>query len=280
MTIAILYIATGRYRVFWPQFYTTLMQFFFPTTEKHIYVFSDSEPEYFTSHGENASCITHILTENRPWPFMTLFRYQIFLSAQEFWTKHDYVFFINADYAFYQPIGSEILPTAEESGLVVAELQKSLDLAPEDYPYERNPESLAFIPVGEGKHYLTGAFNGGTTSDFLELCRQINEATEADWKKGIVAVWHDESHLNAYLLHRKVKILPPWYVWPSYNTNQRNRHLVVAGPRDKLLYGGHEWLRGQTDKKKKSKFRRRLERYLIITASIVGCIGIIWFMLS
>lgn len=270
MKIGILYIVTGRYRVFWPLFYSSAMEHFFPGETKHFYIFTDSEPDFFTSHGEDASLLTITPHQQQPWPYTTLLRYRTFTDHQDIWKDCDYIFFINADYEFYRDIGKEILPTEQENHIVLAEHQKSLDLPPDEYPYERNEASTAYIPFGKGEHYVAGGFIGGTAESFLTLSRAINDATNADLEKGIIAVWHDESQLNAYVLDKQVRILPPWYIWPSYNTNRRNRHLVIAGPRDKNLYGGHDWLRGATDKKKKTKFRRRLERHLMIIALILA----------
>ena len=202
------------------------------------------------------------------------------MEYADLWKDCDYTFFINGDYAFYQRIGCEILPNEEESWLVVAEHQKSLDLKPDEYPYERNPASTACIPLGKGSHYFAGGFNGGRTAEFLQLCRDIDDATTRDLKNDIIAVWHDESQLNAQLVDKKVKVLSPWYVWPSYWNKRSNRHLVVAGPVDKNAFGGHDWLRGATDKKLKSKFMRRLPRYIAIGVSVVVLLICLYMLLQ
>lgn len=282
-TIGVLYICTGRYRVFWPKYYATFRTYFFPGYKRKIFIFSDTPREYFTQNTQDDESIEliHVDIENKPWPFITLLRYRLFVEHKDLWKTCDYIFFTNCDYVFHQQISSEILPSAEESGLVIAELQKSIELNPTEYPYERNPESTAYIPIGKGSHYYTGAFNGGKTDSFLKLCFAINEATNRDLENDIIAVWHDESQLNAYLVDKKVRILPPWYVWPSYWITRKNRHMVIAGPEDKDLHGGHAWLRGATDKKKKSKFMRRLPRYIAIaTAAVVAIASGIYYFLS
>ncbi|MCQ2365858.1 MAG: hypothetical protein MJ056_01655 [Akkermansia sp.] len=280
MKIGILYIVTGRYRCFWPLFYSSAMKHFFPGCEKHFYIFSDAEPGFFREHGENPDHITLIPHERQEWPFTTLLRYRTFLEHSEAWKNNDYTFFINSDYEFYQDITGSILPTAEENDIVLAEHQKSLDLKPEDYPYERNPESAAYIPVGQGSHYVAGGFIGGKTPAFLQLCMELDAATTRDLERDIIAVWHDESQLNAWALRHRTRILSPWYIWPSYNITWSNRRKVVAGPRDKLNYGGHEWLRGMTDVKRKSKRRRRMERCLIIAACVLAALGAAWYAWS
>ncbi len=272
LTIGVLYISTGRYRVFWPGFYKTMQKHFFPESKRKVFIFSDSPLSYFLESAKikDASNIVYTPISNKPWPFVTLLRYQLFIEHADLWRNCDYTFFINGDYNFYQRIGAEILPSEEESGLVIAEHMETMNQRADEFPYERNPESTAYIPLGKGKHYFAGGFNGGKTESFLQLCKEIDSATQKDLENGIIAVWHDESQLNAQLVDRNVKVLSPWYVWPSYKINRKNKRHVIAGPIDKALFGGHEWLRGATDKKRKSKFVRRLPQYIAIALLSVG----------
>ena len=253
---------------------------FLPDCKRKYFIFSDSPLSYFTDsvHVEDKSSIVYTYIENKPWPYITLLRYHLFVDYYHLWKDCDYTFFINGNYCFYQHVGRDILPTPEESGLVVAEHQKSLDLHPRDYPYERNPRSTAYIPVGEGTHYYAGGLNGGITEEFYKLSLEIRDTTQKDLDNEIIAVWHDESQLNARLLHRTVKILSPWYVWPSYSKKRSIRKQIIAGTLDKNNYGGYDWLRGATDKKRKPKWRRRLERYLIIAVSVIAIIAAAYFI--
>ena len=43
MKIAILYICTGKYNIFWKDFYTSCEKNFIPNSEKHYFVFTDAE---------------------------------------------------------------------------------------------------------------------------------------------------------------------------------------------------------------------------------------------
>lgn len=261
MTIGILYIVTGRYTVFWKDFYSSLREKFLPGIDKHIFLFSEQEG-FFTPSPD----ITYIPIERLEWPYQTLLRYKTFADHADLWKDCDYVFFMNADYTFYKTVGPEILPGPDDGGLAAVEMQKSLDLKPEEYPYERNPESTAYIPVGQGEHYFSGAFNGGTGEAFLELSRAIVASTQEDLDRGIIAVWHDESQLNKYLLDKPCKVLPPIYLWHESWLNRETRKFAICGTRDKGRYGGHAWLRGQTDRKKMRKIHRKLLIYGSIAA--------------
>jgi hypothetical protein len=56
------------------------------------------------------------------------------------------------------------------------------------------------------------------------MCTILAEHTQEDLKKGIIAIWHDESHLNHYAANFPVAILDSRFSWVS---NYRNiRHLT------------------------------------------------------
>nr|WP_241879702.1 hypothetical protein [Psychrobacter sp. PraFG1]UNK06540.1 hypothetical protein MN210_06655 [Psychrobacter sp. PraFG1] len=68
------------------------------------------------------------------------------------------------------------------------------------------------MAYGEGKYYFTGALNGGKSEAFLDLCHTLYNNTQSDLKQDIIALWHDESHLNKFALGREdIKILPPYF---------------------------------------------------------------------
>ena len=245
--ITILYIVTGRYKVFWPEFASSFAEHFLPDTNRHILLFSDEGEKFFRDSLPSNIELTYHEIEHQPWPFMTLMRYHLFMEHYEKWKDSDYIFFINSTYIFYKQIGTDILPGAEHEYLVAAEHRQSVRRTPDRYTYDRNPDSTAYIPYGQGSHYYAGGFNGGTVPAFKTLCESIIQATDDDLKKDIIALWHDESHLNKYLLNKNIKVLPPTYVWLQQDYKWYNRHKIFAGTRQKIYYGGEDWLRGKTD---------------------------------
>ena len=64
-----------------------------------------------------------------------------------------------------------------------------------------------------GYHYYMGSVNGGRTDDFLALARTCNQHIKEDLKRGIVAKYHDESHLNHYLRYHDCTPLSPAYAY-------------------------------------------------------------------
>jgi hypothetical protein len=277
--IGVFYIVTGRYKVFWPEFLESFKTKFLPEAERHIYLFTDEEEEFFRNNLPADISLSYHRIEHQPWPFMTLMRYHLFMKHYEEWKDCDYIFFINSTYIFYKKVGTEILPGAEHEYLVAAEHRQSVRRKPDCYTYDRNPASKAYIPYGQGSHYYAGGFNGGTVPAFKALCESIIQATDEDLSNDIIALWHDESHLNAYLLNRHIKVLPPTYVWLQQDYKWYNKHKIIAGTRQKIYYGGEDWLRGKSDIKEPSPAASRPPVLLLILILLCAA-ACAWYLLA
>jgi hypothetical protein len=91
----------------------------------------------------------------------------------------------------------------------------------EQFPYDRNNKSNAFIPHGIGSRYYQNCFQGGDGKQFLEMCKTLQARIESDLRNNYIALWHDESYMNRYMVeHPPTKELPPTYAqpehWPSF----------------------------------------------------------------
>ena len=87
------------------------------------------------------------------------------------------------------------------------------------YRWSQFPHHLLFsvgvyIPRDKGDFYYAGGFFGWSVPEVYRLTTACHQAMTADQAQGIEAVWHDESHLNRYLLsHKPSKVLSPDYLW-------------------------------------------------------------------
>lgn len=238
MKIGILYICTGKYDIFWKDFYLSCEKYFFTGEEKVYYVFTDAPQIY----NENSPNVVKIFQENLGWPHNTLMRFSMFQSIAERLKKEtDYLFFFNANALLLSRVGNEILPTEDEQYLVVAPHPLFYKKPVLQFPYERNKASLACISAHEGKYYLGGGFNGGRTGEYLELIKTLSENIQTDLSKGIIAAWHDESHLNRYFIDHPPKVLTPAYLFPGDHPYLPYKKIILM--RDKKLFGGHDHLR-------------------------------------
>ncbi|MEG2970667.1 MAG: family 6 glucosyltransferase [Akkermansia sp.] len=248
--IAILYIAVGRYISFFDDFYRTSKQYLLKECDVTYFVFTDDAMASY----QDCPDIICIPTEKKGWPYDTLCRFETFLKAEEQLKEYDYIYFINANMIFTAPIGKEIFPTQEQRWTVLLH-PGFYKCSRKTFTYDENPQSCAYIPSDEGEYYFMGAFNGGIGKDYLELIRILDARTKEDLAKGIIALYHDESHLNRFMLDKSPLMLSPEYGFPEVIFNEE--HLSPLQKSIKMLikekglpkYGGKEWLRGSSNRK-------------------------------
>ena len=204
MKVAILYICTGRYVQFFDGFYKSAEQYLLKGIEKRYFVFTDQEQLI------EADNVELLLRPCRGFPEDSLFRFDRFLEIKDKLKNYDYTFFFNANMRFVASVGEELL---EER--LTAVLHPGYYDKPEwRYPYERNKQSKAYIPAHEDNYYYyMGSLNGGKTEDYLALAETCSQHIHEDWEQGIVACYHDESHLNRYLREHSCKPLSPAYAY-------------------------------------------------------------------
>lgn len=212
MRTAILYICTGIYTQFFDGFYKSCEKYFLPDMDKEYFVFTD---DMSLCEEDNV----HLLYKQcEGFPKDSLFRFRMFLRVKEALQKFDYIYFFNSNAEFRTEVtAAEVLPDTE-SGLVGADWpgkRKPLNI-PMFFPYERNKKSCAYIaPYGKEYHYYMGGINGGTSAAYIKMIEELASDIDDDFERGIVAVVHDESHINRYFREHTPRSLTPEYCWPE-----------------------------------------------------------------
>ncbi len=190
MKICILTIATNQYLQFVEKLYDDIAEKFIPGAEINCLLFTDHEIEE-TSENVRVHYIDH-----EPWPMPTLKRYNYFVKERDYILEHDYCFYLDADMRIDAPVGEEVL-----SDLVATRHGYQSFHSPKDQSFDRNPESLAYVsPDEETVTYYAGGFNGGKTTRFMEMAEVIADRVNKDLEKDVIALWHDESHMNRYMI--------------------------------------------------------------------------------
>jgi hypothetical protein len=152
----------------------------------------------------------HVFPARPGWPDATLYRYHAILDRQEV-LDHDFVFLTDADMRFEAEVGPEIL-----SPLTATHHPGYVRVARSELPYERRPVSSASVPAHRGAAYYAGGFVGGRRDSFLDLAQTIASSIDRDDAAGLVACWHDESHLNRVLAEAPpFRELSPAYCYPD-----------------------------------------------------------------
>ncbi|MBP7708086.1 hypothetical protein KA107_00235 [Candidatus Pacearchaeota archaeon] len=200
MKIGLLVIATDKYSRFIEPLYRSMKKYFLKKHKVTMFVFTDKNLA-----PEKDQKVIYLL--HKPWPFITLNRYAIFNQHKKELSKFDYLFYIDADMLFTGPVNREILE--ETVGVAHPAYYGS---SREKYPFESDRRSTAYIGSNEGKTYFIGSFIGGSGKSFLNMSRILSQKIKQDKKNRIIAIWHDESHLNRYFIDRPPKkVLDPGY---------------------------------------------------------------------
>ena len=101
----------------------------------------------------------------------------------------------------------------------------ALEMEPHNqYPgaFETDVKSRAHVTESDDTTmYWQGCLWGGKIPEVCAMIDELIERTNLDLKDGIVAKWHDESHINKYFIENKDKVhtLGPQYAFPEVFAN-------------------------------------------------------------
>lgn len=204
MKICIITIATNDYIQFVDKLLTDVENNFLDGHEFQCLLFTDHELEEVSDNVK----VSYI--EHKQWPEPALKKYNYINSESEFLKDFDYTYLFDADVGIVDTVGEEVLED------LVGVLHPYKILEPKEiYPYEKRKESTAYISNENHDKYYAAAFTGGKASTFLKMAKTISERVEEDERNGIIAKWHDESHLNKYFNENPPVQLSPSYMFPE-----------------------------------------------------------------
>jgi hypothetical protein len=216
MKIAFVTIATNKYIQYAENLLESMNKYAFPNTQDEVdlFVFTNI-PELFKNRFGRVNPIgvhiTHV-----PFPLISLLRYNYYSNC-EVLQNYDYIYHIDCDMIMQKGIGEEILGYRIcVSHPAMASFDNNLK-----FPYDRNMSGNAGVNFGDGDHYYQNCFQGGEGKEFLNMCKYLRDQIEEDLRKNYIALWHDESYMNKYMVSNPPSlILPPTYAqpesWPSF----------------------------------------------------------------
>lgn len=172
--------------------------------------------------------------KHSPWPFPTLLRYQYILDSLHVVDNSDFVYLdadmliVSKDFVstvkealgernlvmvqhpgFYRESGVEILkfyckhPRFILKDLILLVRQGSIGT------WESNRESSAFVPRPLRKKYVCGGIWFGKKTAIAEMCVLLSKSIENDLTNGVIAKFHDESHLNHFYSYNELTAMTP-----------------------------------------------------------------------
>jgi len=233
--VSINIIATNKYINFLPDLIKSIDGFLFKDSTILIIVHTNSNIDEINSGSPRIKILKNEI-EHEPWPYTTLKRFHYFNKAKALIEKSDYSFYIDADSLFIGEMKEEFLPVGGMIGTIHPCLFSGNGTP------ERNPNSKAFISHSENNRYFCGGFFGGDSKSFLKMSEKICSNIEEDLSKGIIAIWHDESHINRFFLDNPPNFTmePPFAVAESLTEIHESSKILFL---DKNLKGGHDFFR-------------------------------------
>jgi len=199
--IGLCIMATGRYVHFAEQLIESGRKYFLTNHDVTYFVFTDNRIN-------QEKDVVVIPQKRLGWPYDTMMRFEVYFKNKNLLQEMDYLFASDADMLFVAPIGEEIL------GPLVGTVHPGY--VGRRGTYEVNPYSKAFVRADEGQIYFAGGFYGGDREHFFTLIDHNQKMIQEDLSKGIIPLWHDESHLNRYFLdHQPSIVLSPSYCYPE-----------------------------------------------------------------
>ena len=197
--------------------------------------------------------VTLIEIPNYSWPEITLLRYHQIIQAQDLirgsmlmWLDTDMEILgdvkvadlVTDDKVYFAPHPGFIFDWGKFKKLKLTQKLKSLrpwvisalKCQKGAGTWEENSKSKAFVRSSKRKKYVHGAVWVGTKEAVLKMCSDLSRNIDEDLAEGLIAVWHDESHLNAYCSNVPgAKFLPVHFsAWEQAWQFDRNQSYVIS----------------------------------------------------
>ena len=220
MKVAISFLGTGKYLDFLPKYYENIEKYFLPNSDKTILAFTDGELDEVP---ENIKVFSQ---EHLNWPYITLKRFEIINKAREIISNHDWFVFIDGDALVVDRIEEEDFFT-DKPLFGVHHPCHYLKMPPHNqYPgaYEitENCNAAVDLEKYQPKVYYQGCFWGGKVPEVCAMIDELEYRVGDDLHRNVVALWHDESHLNKYFIENPdlVHTYGPEYAFPEVFKDQ------------------------------------------------------------
>jgi hypothetical protein len=88
--------------------------------------------------------------------------------------------------------------------------------------WENNIASEAYVKQSLRKNYVHGAIWFAHRKTFMDMCAVLAERIDLDFQRGLIAKWHDESHLNWYVANFKHQLFDNRLSWVEGYRQLRN----------------------------------------------------------
>jgi hypothetical protein len=202
MKIGIVCICTNAYFILGLRFIKHFAKYYKGKHDIEFIVFSDTDPKPFLPNIKN---ITYIPLTNESWVDATNSKFSSIASLES--SNYDHLYYFDADTDIDKPFDDWYL------GDIVGG-EHFNNRYPEEKPYDRNPNSKAYIPLDTPlpQMYYYGAFFGGKKENVIKFVKILIENQKIDKLIPYEPGCNDESYINQYFHY-----IPPSYAVPTEN---------------------------------------------------------------
>jgi Glycosyltransferase family 6 len=232
MKLAIITIATRKYKDLLKPLVKSSEKHFMPGHEKHYFLFTDEKLDWFDDHLHTWTQIEH-----EKWPFITLKRFHSISKVSHLLKEYDMIIYIDADMEFV----SDVTTFDQIQTPYFAVCHPSNVFDPNFWTVETNPKSTAFISEPKKIPYIQGCLWGARGTHIMELIEMLKQNVDKDLENSIIAVWHDESHLNRIFNSRaeKLSVLYPGLAYPEKWNLPGIQRIVIHKDKTSLIPNVH-----------------------------------------
>lgn len=214
--VDLIVIATGRYKEFLGQFFESA--YLNVKGLRGIYVLSDERPPPMYPE------IHWLPWGHQPWPLPTLLRYRAITAYEEEFPSDGVLVYVDIDMRFVRPVDFGSI-----TGVFAVEHPWYVNAEPEMLPYENRPESAFSLESTVGSKYFCGGVQGGDSSSFLEVVKELAGMIQGDLAKGIVPIWHDESAWNWWCANNPPnQVLSSDYCTPDHAASSSAQIIAIS----------------------------------------------------
>jgi hypothetical protein len=220
--LGIVSIATNKYLDYWKKQVTSLDTQVNEYSKVTVFLFTDRTSDALEhSKSLNRVRVRVIEIPNYGWPDATLLRYELMSKNFAELSTQDVIVYLDADMRVVAPLNTEIFFNKSKLGITLVRhpgfwrpsglSRLAFYLANTKVfvsdaiallsvgglgSWETNPQSQAFVARKNRRKYFCGGIWWGNREEFRGLVDGLSSQVVRDSRDGIIARWHDESHLN------------------------------------------------------------------------------------
>ncbi len=232
--VSVFSIATNLYFDYWLELYKTASSRLFPDASVTFHVFTDIEPPREQRKYLEKNVITHRI-DNLRWPEATLKRYEL-IARKMSGVEADILVYLDADMIVNEVIFlSEVFDFDIDSMVLVQHpgywrptfredptfYLRHASFAIKDAimlmtfggigAWESNQKSTSYVKRSDRRAYYCGGFWMGKKESIVNFAESMFLSVSKDFDNNVMAIWHDESHLNKWATTNSFRALTPSY---------------------------------------------------------------------